>query len=125
MARPIPAERADLLNRDVPLFTTRPKARGLLTSQGEVIAEFFQESDLHQAQKRISLLDEQDLARQVWVINPSLACLVKDPSHGGNRILPLPPAPTKFRRAACWKQHLLWVMLWSERLSGEPGSLDG
>jgi type 2 lantibiotic biosynthesis protein LanM len=92
MARIIPAERADLLKGDVPFFTTRPQSRDLFTSQGEAIAEFFQESGLYQTQKRLSLLDEQDLARQIWVINASLVCLVKDTSHGGNRALYLPPA---------------------------------
>jgi type 2 lantibiotic biosynthesis protein LanM len=99
MARLIPAERADLLNGDVPFFTTRPQLRSLFTSQGEVVTEFFQESGLHQAQKRLSLLDEADLARQVWVINASLACLVKDTSHGGNKTPPLHPAQTDFNRA--------------------------
>ncbi|HEU5201087.1 MAG TPA: type 2 lanthipeptide synthetase LanM family protein, partial [Ktedonobacterales bacterium] len=99
MVRLLPAERADLLRGDVPFFTTRPQLRSLFTSQGEVVAEFFQESGLHQAQKRISSLGEQDLARQTWVINASLACLVKDTSHGGNRTLPLHPAQTEFNRA--------------------------
>lgn len=99
MVRLIPAERADLLNGDVPFFTTRPQLRSLFTSQGEVIAEFFQESGLHQAQKRLSSLGEQDLARQVWVINASLVCLVKDTSHGGNSTPPLPPAQVESSRA--------------------------
>jgi type 2 lantibiotic biosynthesis protein LanM len=99
IARIIPAERADLLKGDVPFFTTRPQSRDLFTSQGEAIAEFFQESSLHQTQKRLSSLEEQDLARQVWVINASLVCLVKDTSHGGNRTLPLHPAQTELSRA--------------------------
>ncbi len=99
MTRLIPAERADLLKGDVPFFTTRPQLRSLFTSQGEVVAEFFQESGLHQAQQRLSSLDEQDLARQVWVINASLTCLVKDTSHGDNRTQPLYPAKAEFNRA--------------------------
>ncbi len=67
MARLIPAERADLLKGVVPFFTTRPASRNLLTSRGETIAGFFQDSGLSQAQKRISLLDEADLARQGYL----------------------------------------------------------
>jgi type 2 lantibiotic biosynthesis protein LanM len=99
MTRIIPAEREDLLNGDVPFFTTRPNSRTLFTSQGGVVTEFFQESGLQQAQKRLSLLDEQDLARQVWVINASLACLVKDTSHGGTHTLPVHPAQIETSRA--------------------------
>jgi type 2 lantibiotic biosynthesis protein LanM len=99
MARLIPAERTDLLNGDVPFFTTRPQLRSLFTSQGQVVAEFFQESGLHQAQKRLSSLGEQDLARQVWVINASLACLVKDTSHGGTSTQPFHLAQTESSRA--------------------------
>ncbi len=95
MARLIPAERADLLNGDVPFFTTRPMLRSLFTSQGQVITEFFQESGLQQVRKRLSSLDEQDLARQVWVINASVACLVRDTAHGGSSTLSVPSAPAE------------------------------
>ncbi len=99
MARIIPAERADLLRGDVHFFRTRPNSRDLFTSQGGVVAEFFQESGLHQAQKCVNLLDEQDLARQVWVINAALACLVKDTSHGDNSIRLFHPAQAELSRA--------------------------
>ncbi|HET8846521.1 MAG TPA: DUF4135 domain-containing protein, partial [Ktedonobacteraceae bacterium] len=81
MARLIGAERTDLLKGDVPFFTTHPQSRDLFTSQEEAIPEFFQESSLSQVYKRLSLLDEQDLARQMLVINISLERLVKDTSY--------------------------------------------
>ncbi len=81
MTRLIPTERADLLKGDVPFFTTRPASHDLLTSQGETISGFFQESGLAQAEQRIRQLDEADLARQEWIINASLACLVRDTTH--------------------------------------------
>jgi type 2 lantibiotic biosynthesis protein LanM len=103
MTRLIPAERADLLKGDVPFFTTRVACRDLLTSRGEATAGFFQESGLSQAQKRISLLDEADLARQEWIINASFACLVRDTSHGGNRTPSFHPKQTRVNRARLLK----------------------
>jgi len=41
LTRIIAAERADLLAGDIPLFTTHPDSRALLTSRGETIADFF------------------------------------------------------------------------------------
>src|SRR5437588_9591700 len=71
LSRIIAAERADLLAGDIPLFTTRPDSRALLTSRGESITDFFEESGLDAVSKRIQQLEEQDLEKQIWIIRAS------------------------------------------------------
>src|SRR5205823_2337232 len=76
LSRIIAAERADLLAGDIPLFTARPDACTLLTSHGEAIAGFFEESGLDVVSKRIQRLAEQDLEQQLWIIRASLTSVI-------------------------------------------------
>ena len=78
LARLIPAERADLLRGDIPKFTARPVSRDLFTSRGETISGFFQEASLDLARERIQLLSEDDLGRQLWIIEASFTSLSLD-----------------------------------------------
>jgi type 2 lantibiotic biosynthesis protein LanM len=78
LAGVIPAERRDLENGDVPIFTTRPDSRHLWTSSQEVIPDFFEESGMALARRRIQQLNDPDCARQTWFIRASLAMLSKE-----------------------------------------------
>jgi type 2 lantibiotic biosynthesis protein LanM len=78
LASVIPAERKDLENGDVPIFTTRPDSRHLWTSSQEAIANFFEDSGMVLARRRLQQLNEQDCARQIWFIRASLAMLSKE-----------------------------------------------
>jgi type 2 lantibiotic biosynthesis protein LanM len=91
LARLIPAERANLLQGDVPVFTTRPGCRDLFTNQGAMIPAFFHESSLDTVRQRLCQLDEADLARQVGIINASFDCLLTDPWRSAKH-----PAPSLF-----------------------------
>jgi type 2 lantibiotic biosynthesis protein LanM len=84
----IPHERADLHRGDVPVFTTRPEARLLWSSQGTAIADVVRESGMEVVRRRLASLGEEDLARQVWFVRSSLAAL----ATGEN------PAPRPARR---------------------------
>ena len=75
-SRLIPAELEDLREHNIPFFSTTPASRSLSTSQGGEIADFFDESGLAAAEQRIRKLDEQDLARQLWIIQASFATKV-------------------------------------------------
>ncbi|HEU5375876.1 MAG TPA: type 2 lanthipeptide synthetase LanM family protein [Ktedonobacteraceae bacterium] len=76
----IAAERADLQGNDIPKFTTYPASCDLYTSRGEVIPAFFQEPSLNLVKNALLRLDEQDLARQIWLIRASFASLgLNDP----------------------------------------------
>jgi len=75
LARLIRAEQADLLQGDVPLFTTYPESRDLLSSRGERIAAFFEEPSLEVAKKWAQGLDEDDLVRQVETIQTSFTSM--------------------------------------------------
>lgn len=88
----IAAERADLLNEDIPKFTTRPSSRDLFTSQGETIADFFLETSLDMVSKGIHNLDEQDLERQIWVIQASFVGLALSSRTAPATRIPLRPA---------------------------------
>jgi type 2 lantibiotic biosynthesis protein LanM len=71
------AERQDLWEGDVPLFTTRPNSRDLWTSSGERITDFFAESSMASVKRRFQQLDEADLTQQLWFIRASLTTLVR------------------------------------------------
>ena len=73
LTRLIPAERADLLRGDIPLFTTRPESLDIWTSRGECLPAFFAESSLELVNKRFQQLSEADLQQQIWFIRASFA----------------------------------------------------
>jgi type 2 lantibiotic biosynthesis protein LanM len=78
LARVVPAERRDLWRGDIPLFTTSPDRRAIVASEGELIADFFDTPSLELVRRRVEQLGEDDLARQVWIIEASLATLLMD-----------------------------------------------
>jgi type 2 lantibiotic biosynthesis protein LanM len=71
----VPAERRDLLNGDLPRFTTRAGSRDLRVSAAERLEGFFDLSGLDLARRRIERLGERDLARQLWFVRSSFATL--------------------------------------------------
>jgi type 2 lantibiotic biosynthesis protein LanM len=79
LARVIPVERADLIEGDIPLFTTRPGSRDIWTSTGTHLPGFFAESGLELVQQRLAQFGPEDLARQKWIIRASL---VTSATHG-------------------------------------------
>jgi type 2 lantibiotic biosynthesis protein LanM len=85
LARLIPAERFDLWNGDVPMFTTVPPSRDLWTSTGERVGGVLDEPGMSRARRRLEAMGDDDLARQVWFIRASLATLAP--------VRPRPPKP--------------------------------
>jgi type 2 lantibiotic biosynthesis protein LanM len=75
LAKVIPAERQDLLQGDIPVFTMHPMSRDLRSSSGERITDFFDEPGLTLVEHRLQRLSEDDLAQQLWIIRASLATL--------------------------------------------------
>ncbi len=73
LAKVISAEREDLRQGDVPVFTTRPAVRDLWTSTRERLPEFFDEPALEVVQRRVRQLSARDLELQLWMIRASLA----------------------------------------------------
>jgi type 2 lantibiotic biosynthesis protein LanM len=73
LARVVAAERADLHNGDIPMFTTRPNSHDLWDSAGQRVADFFAESGLELVRRRLRQMNESDLGRQVWFIRASVA----------------------------------------------------
>ncbi|WP_202895949.1 type 2 lanthipeptide synthetase LanM [Iningainema tapete] len=70
----IPLEKKALWHQDVPLFRTCPNSRDLWLLD-ERITDFLPESGMTLVRRRIEQLNEQDLERQVWLIQNSLATL--------------------------------------------------
>jgi type 2 lantibiotic biosynthesis protein LanM len=68
LKRLVEAERADLLEGDIPVFRTRPDSRDLWTSRGERIVDFFDQTGVDLVRQRLARLGEGDLTRQRWVI---------------------------------------------------------
>lgn len=76
LARIIAAERHDLLQGDIPVFTTTPERCTVFTSEGVPLPDFFDTSSLERVRRRILQLSESDLAKQAWIIEASLATLL-------------------------------------------------
>jgi type 2 lantibiotic biosynthesis protein LanM len=75
LLRLIKAERRDLIEGDVPIFTTRPASRDLFTSDGEKIDGFFSKTGMALSKEQIEGLSAEDRRRQIWFIRASLATL--------------------------------------------------
>lgn len=105
LSRIIAAERQDLQQADIPLFTTRPSNCDIFTSRGECIADFCVEPGMEFVRSRIKQMDSKDLTMQQWIIKASLATTYMDVKH--MRQLPLsthsPSGITREQliRAAC------------------------
>jgi type 2 lantibiotic biosynthesis protein LanM len=84
LRRVVPAERRDLWRGDIPLFTTSPDRRGIATSDGESIEDFFDTPSLDLVRRRVEQLGEEDLAKQTWIIEASLATLLMDSDAATN-----------------------------------------
>ncbi len=75
LAKVISAERDDLWQGDIPMFTTRPNSRDIWSSSNEQIADFFDESGMTLVQRRLQQLSDADLTQQLWFIRASLTTL--------------------------------------------------
>lgn len=96
----IASERYDLLNGDVPIFTTRPSSRDLWSTQ-QHFENFFQQTGLDRVRQRLRQLSADDLSRQVWFIRASLTSLMLGEGHAAresNRVTHPPCAPASRER---------------------------
>jgi type 2 lantibiotic biosynthesis protein LanM len=69
----ISAECQDLLQGDIPMFTTQPNSRDVWSSSGQKIGELLKETSLDMVYRRIQQLSEPDMTQQLWFIRASLA----------------------------------------------------
>jgi type 2 lantibiotic biosynthesis protein LanM len=76
LARLIRAEREDLWNGDVPMFTTYANSTHLLTTNQEQISNFFERSGMDLVKSRLQQLSETDLKLQLRLIDRSLTALI-------------------------------------------------
>ncbi|HEY0558297.1 MAG TPA: type 2 lanthipeptide synthetase LanM, partial [Thermoanaerobaculia bacterium] len=72
LERVIAAEHRDLSEGDIPFFSTFPASRDLWTSRGERIPDFLEEPSFDLVRRRVDLLGEEDLRRQLWLLRLSL-----------------------------------------------------
>jgi type 2 lantibiotic biosynthesis protein LanM len=71
----IGAERRDLMEADIPIFTTRPASNDIFTSTGGKIAGFLEKTGLALSRKTVEALGPRDLQKQIWFIRASIATL--------------------------------------------------
>jgi type 2 lantibiotic biosynthesis protein LanM len=71
----IQAERRDLLEDDIPIFTARPASKDLFTSTGDKIDGFFDKTGMALSREHVEGLSNEDHRRQVWFIGASMATL--------------------------------------------------
>ena len=71
----IQSERRDLMEADVPIFTTHPASTAVFTSSGESIDGFLQKTGFDLSRKTVAALGPEDLQRQTWFIRASIATL--------------------------------------------------
>jgi type 2 lantibiotic biosynthesis protein LanM len=75
LAKVIKAEQKALWDGDIPMFTSSPNSCDLWSSSTEKVINFFDCSGMAQVRQRLQQLNEQDLAKQLWIIRASLAIL--------------------------------------------------
>ena len=92
LAKIIPAERADMLRGDIPIFTTHPASCDLTTTSGAIIPAFFSEPGLELVRKRMWALDMQDMERQIWVIQAAFTSLELGTDTTPQSVLRLQPS---------------------------------
>jgi len=91
-------EHADLINGDVPLFTSKPSSLDLFTAHGKTVPDFFRCSGLSSAIERIEAMSEDDLHRQRWVVDASLVALLPG-IHVAPPLGAVAPEPVSLRGA--------------------------
>nr|WP_298728639.1 type 2 lanthipeptide synthetase LanM family protein [uncultured Steroidobacter sp.] len=69
------AERRELWNGDIPVFTARPGGRTLFTGDGRAIEGFFSGSSLELTCRQLQRLSEGDLSRQSWYIRAAMSTI--------------------------------------------------
>src|SRR4029078_48537 len=79
LARVLPSELRDLTQGDIPMFTGRPGVRHLWDSRDAQIRDFCADFGLDLVRRRLQGFSEEDLARQVWIIQSSLLTLTDEP----------------------------------------------
>jgi type 2 lantibiotic biosynthesis protein LanM len=75
------SERDDLVQGDLPLFTTHPSSHDLEDSRGRRLAGFFAQSGLQLARRRLVRLDEVELERQLWFVRSAFATAAVTPQN--------------------------------------------
>jgi type 2 lantibiotic biosynthesis protein LanM len=75
LVKVIRAEREDLQQGDIPMFTARPRSRDIWTSANERVTAFLDEPGMALVRRRVRRLSEEDLARQLWLVRASFAVL--------------------------------------------------
>ncbi|WDE02286.1 type 2 lanthipeptide synthetase LanM family protein [Thalassomonas actiniarum] len=68
----IKSEHESLRRMDIPLFTTRPDSKDVVTDSGEIFKDFFPTSGMSRVRQKIKSLTHTELTRQCWVIQSSL-----------------------------------------------------
>jgi type 2 lantibiotic biosynthesis protein LanM len=75
LLRFIHGERRDLLEGDIPIFTTHPASSDVFTSDGQRVEAFFEKTGMELSRALIENLSDEDRRRQVWFIGASMATL--------------------------------------------------
>jgi len=89
LATTIPAEREDLYNGDIPIFTTHIGSCDLWSAAKVRIPNFFAESPMAGVRRHVKQLSEADLERQRWFIMGSLTTLSRAPYHSHHSQQPI------------------------------------
>lgn len=94
LLRLLTAERRDLIEGDIPIFTTQPTSIDIFNSSGERIDHFFAKSGMDLSRETVAGLSDDDLRRQTWFIRASIATLdlAKDDLTRGRYEPVWPPA---------------------------------
>lgn len=100
LQRIIEAEHNDLHAGNIPIFTTRPGTRDIATSWRSSLVNFLDEPSLELVKVRLKGFNEQDLSRQIWFIQASLASLLmtQELSNVGWKSSQLQPSQTPVTR---------------------------
>ncbi|MDJ0615913.1 MAG: type 2 lanthipeptide synthetase LanM family protein [Calothrix sp. MO_192.B10] len=94
LATVISSEETALWRGDIPMFTTRPCSRDVITCNGEYLQDFLTISGIELVRNRLQKFNPQDLQRQLWFIRASLTTLTLKNDTSGWKTYSFTPSPT-------------------------------
>lgn len=78
LERAVDYEIKDILNGDIPYFTSTPDSKDILTSDGQIIKDFYYKDGLSLSFEKIDRLNENDLKNQLNIIRATISAVYSE-----------------------------------------------
>ncbi|MEO6772230.1 MAG: type 2 lanthipeptide synthetase LanM family protein [Kofleriaceae bacterium] len=91
------AEANELRAGDIPLFTTRPMSKHLHAGSGAVFDNILDEPAMDSVRRKLTTLDDEDFARQSWIVRAALGSSATDASPRERRRIDVAAKPDQLQ----------------------------